>query len=107
MTAAILTSGVGTFARLVEDGQVGKVTLAIEEAIEKSFISHPMRHLTSAEVRHRFDMCAAIFVKLRADLKWGIERANAHLSEYLTAELNGTAWTPDERACWMPSDGHQ
>jgi hypothetical protein len=103
--AAILPSAVGVFARLVDEGHVGKVTLAFEEAIAKSFETHPMRHLTKSEVDRRFEMVAKIFTKLRADLKWGIDRALAHLSEYLGAELSGSSWTPDTRSCWMPEDG--
>ncbi len=102
---AILPSAQGVFARLVDENHVGKVTMAFEEAITKSFEKHPMRHLTKSEVDRRFDLAAKIFVKLRGELKWGIDRALGHLSEYLGAELSGSDWTPDPRSCWMPEDG--
>ena len=103
--AAILTSAAGVFAKLVEEGQVAKVTLGFEEAITLSFVKHPMRHMTKAEVDRRFDIAAKIFTKLRGDLKWGIDRVLGHLPEYLNAELAGSDWTPDARSCWMPTDG--
>lgn len=68
---AILPSAQGVFARLVDENHVGKVTMAFEEAITKSFEKHPMRHLTKSEVDRRFDLAAKIFVKLRGELKWG------------------------------------
>lgn len=102
--AAVVTSAVGTFVKLVEDGKVGTVTVAFERAITRSFAKHPMRHTTVAEIKRRFEMCAAIFVKLRGELHWGLQRALDKIPEYLDAELSGSAWTPDARACWMPGD---
>jgi len=106
--AAAVSAPTSVFVKLVEDGQVGTVTIAFERAIAKSFETHPMRQgvsgISSAEVKRRFEICAKIFVKLKGDLKWGLQRALDHVSEYLTAELNGSDWVPDARACWMPGD---
>lgn len=95
----------GQFARLVSEKQVGKVTLAIEKAVTDSFKKHPVRHLTSAEIKRRFEMCADIFEALRGDMKWGIDRACDRLLEYLNAKLDGTDWKPDARTIWAPGDG--
>lgn len=90
--------------KLVDEHQIARVTIAFEEAIADSFVAHPMRHTTGAEVKRRFDICASIFVKLRSDLKWGIARALDRIPEYLNTVLSGNDWTPDTRACWMPGD---
>jgi hypothetical protein len=106
--ASVVTSTPGTFAKLVEEGQVGRVTLAIEDAISKSFETHPMRQgvtgITSSEVKRRFDLCASVFVALRGDMKWSVARACDHLALYLKDELDGVDWKPNVRKCWMPGD---
>lgn len=93
------------FSRLVSEGQVGKVTVAIEIAIEKSLILRPANHLTGAEVKRRFEMCTKIFEALRGDLKWGIDRACDKMQGYLIQELDGSDWKPDARTIWAPGDG--
>jgi hypothetical protein len=96
----------GTWRKLLDTpGDVSRATLAIEATIAKSFETHPMRHMTKAEVTRRFDMCASIFEKLVGHERWGLLRALDHLSEYLKAELDGVPWTPDARSCWVPEDG--
>jgi len=96
------------FAKLLDSpAQIATVTLAIESAIAQSFEAnkHPMRHMTSAEVKRRFDLCASIFEKLRGDLKWGITRATDQLPIYLNETLSGRDWMPDARTIWTPGDG--
>jgi hypothetical protein len=96
----------GAFANLIEsERDLARVTLAIEDAIARSFETHPMRHPTQAEVKRRFDMCARIFERLRGQLGWGLVRTLDLMPLYLDTELNGSIWTPDARACWTPEDG--
>lgn len=96
----------GAFTKLLEkDRQRAQVVGAFEAMIARSLETHPMRHLTHAEVKRRFDMCAGIFERLRGQLGWGIARTLDRMPQYFQAELNGSQWTPDERACWMPEDG--
>lgn len=98
----------GSFAKLIDEGQVGRVTLAFEETIAASFETHKMRHMTTAEVKRRFEMCARIFEKLRGELKWGIERILDTLPTYLGCELDGKDWASDAqgaRTIWAPGDG--
>lgn len=106
--AAIITSASGQFANLVEQNKVGVVTLAFEDAITKSFISHPMRNMTRSEVKRRFDMCAVIFSKLRGDKKWGLQRALDYVVIYLRNELDGVSWeegaAKQQRSVWAPGD---
>lgn len=94
----------GEFAKLIDEREVSRVTLSFEAAIENSFVSHPMRHMTHAEVKRRFEICASIFAKLRGELKWGITRALDRIPDYLNDVLSGKDWTPDKRQCWMPGD---
>jgi hypothetical protein len=98
---------VSAFAKLVDDPVLlGRVTRVFEETIAKSFDGkHKMRHMTQAEVKRRFDMCAKIFSKLRSDLKWGIERIVDSLPGFLDQELSGSDWVPDARTIWAPGDG--
>jgi hypothetical protein len=96
----------GAFANLIgSELDLARVTRAIEAAIEWSFERHPMRHVTEAEVKRRFDRCANIFERLHGQLGWGIVRALDFMPQYLDVELSGSTWTPDTRACWMPEDG--
>jgi hypothetical protein len=98
----------GVFAKLLEnDRQVAQVTGAFEAMIARSLETHPMRHATHAEVKRRFEICASIFVRLRGELRWGIARTLDRMPAYFEAELDGSAWTPDERASWMPEDGRE
>lgn len=97
----------GEFVKLIDSKQVSAVTLAFERAIADSFVTHPMRHMTRAEVKRRFDECSKIFCELRGQLKWGVQRAIDHIPEYLGKVLNGESWKPDRRACWMPGDDDQ
>lgn len=94
----------GVFRGLVEDGQVGMVTIALMQAIEKSFKVDGAR-ITQSEVKRRFEICTKIFTSLRGDLNWGITRAVDKLPAYLRAELDGKQWMPDSRTMWVPEDG--
>lgn len=94
------------FAKLLDSpSQIGRVTSAFEKAIAGSFETHPMRHMTQAEVKRRFDLCAEAFEKLRGQLKWGIARALDAVPGYLRAKLDGREWEPDKRTIWTPGDG--
>lgn len=95
----------GAFAKLIDEREVSRVTLSFESTIAASFETHPMQHPTRDEVKRRFDLCAKIFERLRADAKWSIVRALDKMPEYLGAELSGIPWAPDARQCWMPEDG--
>ena len=97
-------SGGGAFKGLIEQGEVGRVTLAIENAIIASMIAD-RAPTTEAEVKRRFNLCADIFKVLRGDMKWSIARAIDKIPEYLRCELDGVHYDPkDARAVWLPSD---
>lgn len=90
------------FERLVSEGQVGHVTREFQRIIEASMVSHPVRNLTHAIVKERFDMCAKIFETLRSDLKWSLPRILDQLPAYLGCELDGVDWKPNARTVWTP-----
>lgn len=92
------------FLDLVEQDQVGRVTVAIERAIERSFREDGAR-MTGAEVRRRFAICERLLRHLRGDLGWGLKRVLDHLPAYLRSELDGIRWRPDTRSVWVPADG--
>lgn len=90
-----------TFLDLVSEEQLAVVTAAIEAAVAKSFDADYSR-VTRAEIRYRFTICERIIRELRGDLKWALPRVLDVMPNYLRAELQGTAWSPDDRAMWMP-----
>ena len=98
------------FAELVDDQHLlAKVTIGLETIISESFMpgKNPVRDgvPTQAHVRERFAICARWFRTLRKDKLWGVNRILDSLPRALHAELNGNTWEPDDRACWVPSDG--
>jgi hypothetical protein len=99
----------GLWAKLISEDQVGRVTLAFEQAIADSIGTDRGRTsailvvsptITDREVKRRFAICAKIFEALRGDLKWSIARVLDHLPRYLRAELDGVSWMPDTRGAW-------
>jgi hypothetical protein len=91
------------FLDLVGRGQLARAVLAIEHVVASSFNDDGSR-MTGAEVRRRFRICERLFRQLRGDLHWGLVRVLDHLPHYLRCELDGRAWEPDRRTCWMPGD---
>ena len=94
----------GDFLALLDGEQLERVLLGIEDVVTRSFATDGAR-LTDAEVRRRFGICERLFRQLRGDLGWGLQRVLDHLPHYLRCELDGQAWEPDRRTCWMPEDG--
>jgi hypothetical protein len=92
------------FLDLVEQGQLTRAATAVERVVAQSFETDGAR-MTGAEVRRRFAICERLFRQLRGDLGWGLTRVIDHLPHYLRCELDGQAWEPDRRTCWMPGDG--
>jgi hypothetical protein len=92
------------FLSLIESEQLEQALLGIEHAVTRSFEADGTR-VTGAEVRHRFAICERLVRQLRGDLRWGLVRVIDHLPHYLRYELDGQAWEPDRRTCWMPEDG--
>lgn len=83
---------------------IGTVTTGIQKAVERSLASHPMRHLTRAEVKRRFDLCVKWFKVMRMDHKFSIDRAVSQLGTALRAELDGKPFNPHTKALWRPED---
>ncbi len=94
----------GTFVDLLQEDQVGPVTLTIERAITRSFGEDGAR-VTGNEVRRRFAICERLVRRLRGDLGWGLQRVLDHLPRYLRCVLDGVPWEPDARTLWTPEDG--
>jgi len=95
----------GAFLDLVgSPANLGKTTIGIQTAIEVSF-AQDGAPITGWEVKRRFKLCEKIFQILRGDVHWGIDRIIDHLPRYLRCELDGDAWEPDSRQCWIASDG--
>lgn len=84
----------GQFKDLIVSGDVGKVTLGIEDAITLSFITNPMREMTKAEISRRFRVCSDIFMNLRRDFRWSVPKILDLLPTYLKCELDGVPYDP-------------
>ena len=87
---------------MVVEGDLGKVTLGIERAIAGSYIADCSTP-TPWETKRRFDLCIAIFLELRGDLKWSRMRILDALPTYLRTKLDGGPYNPQadaERGMW-------
>ncbi len=94
-----------SIAGLFPDSDLGRITVGIYSAIERSFTEQSMRNPTHEEVKRRFTICINWAKTLRGDLKWGLDRIVDTMPEVLRAHLLGGEFKPDARACWLPSDG--
>lgn len=83
---------------------LGAVTNGIHKAVDRSFTSHPMRHLTRAEVKRRFEICTKWFRRFRTENKFSIDRSVDLLTRALRSELDGVEYKPHDRALWRPDD---
>lgn len=103
------------FLDLVAKDQIPKVVRGLERAVEKSFADdqQPGRIIlvtgvakkapSQAEMKRRGELCLKIFMALRGDLSWGIDRILDQLPRFLRLELDGTPWEPEaRRATWTP-----
>lgn len=93
----------GYYKKLIHNDDLGKVTLAFEEAIALSFVTNPMNKNTQLEIKRRFDLCDKLFTLLRGDLKWSIPKICDALPTYLKCELDNVPYTPESvRQSWSP-----
>lgn len=73
-------------------------------AIQASFATHPVRHLTGDEVKRRWAIVERWYRIMRADLGWGQAKALDHVAKALKSELDGVPWTPPTRSLWRVGD---
>lgn len=94
------------FAKLLlNKKQIAEVVNGFNEAIEISFRTNPVNHLTQAEIQRRFAICADIFQNLRGDLKWSIPKCVDVLPTYLKCELDGVPYNPSNVRDTWTKDG--
>jgi hypothetical protein len=64
----------------------------------------PVYNPTQAEIRTRTGMCYDLFMVMRHDLRWSIQRSLDTLPVALRTELDGGKWEPptDRRAWGIP-----
>lgn len=84
---------------------LGRVTIGIYKAIERSFAEQSMRNPTREEIKRRFEICINWAKTLRGDLKWGLDRIVDTMPDVLRTTLLGGEFKPDTRQCWIPNDG--
>lgn len=78
----------GVLAEMFVGGHIMRVEKSIYAAVEKSFQTHPMRHMTRSEVNRRFQLCVKLIEILRADMGWSVFRICDHLTRFLQLELD-------------------
>ncbi len=104
---AVQTNTQKKVMQLFPGNALGQLVNAITEAIYQSFLS-PEGRMTNApmdEKRRRFAICMDWAQVLRGDLKWGMQRICDNIPAILKTELSGNKWRPDDRRCWISSDG--
>lgn len=74
--------------------------------IARSFHNYPMRKMTQAETKRRFNICMEGFKILRNDYKWSTHRSIDHLYKLLSQALRGEVLqVATHRDCWYgPTD---
>lgn len=97
----------GQLLRMVTEGWAGRVTVAFERTIQKSFdedlVLRPV--MTQNEIRRRFRFCVEGFVHMRRDLGWAVPRILDLLPAYLRHRLDGTPWDPETgKESWIAQD---
>lgn len=98
----------GELVKLVTEEWVGRVTVAIIEAIDHSFdedrVIRSVR--TRGEIERRFEICIRWFVELRRELHWSVPRILDALPIALRSALDGIPFDPDEgRDAWHGGTG--
>ena len=83
---------------------LGRLTIAVTEAVAKSFEEQAMRNPTRDEVKRRFEICMKHAVDLRGERQWSLDRICDSFAVILRTELLGSRWEAPsiERAAWMP-----
>lgn len=90
---------------LFQKDAIGPLVQAMTNAIFDSFETASMRNPTQAEKKRRFSMIMEHVLVLRAEHKWGVQRICDAMPDILKTELSGAKWKPDDRQCWIKSDG--
>jgi len=70
------------------------------EVIAASFDTHPMRHPTMREARHRGEIVLRWFRKLRHEKRWPLDRVLSAVRVALSKELDGLKFEPDDRTIY-------
>lgn len=92
------TAPVEVFARLARARSVDLVVEVFSAIVERSFVTHPMRRLTDAEVKRRTDLLERWLRKLCDGQRWPIDRALHCLHIALAHELDGRRYEPPSLA---------
>lgn len=95
----------GDLALLRLTGDEGRVTKAILWIVEDSFVTHPMRHITQAEVKRRTDFVLEKFRFFRSERRWPVDKALSHLRPALKAALDTNDFAVRERTLYVPDQG--
>lgn len=81
-----------------------RLAVAFEKVVKDSYVTHPMRHATTAEDRRRTRFLIETFRELQGDLSWTSDRCLSLLRDALDAKLSGRAWAPPtkQKTLWAP-----
>lgn len=76
----------------------------IADAIEYSFAHCPVREIKREEVKRRLQIAFKIFIELRAEMRYTLDRIENSLGTYLVFDIEGQKWEPLKRRTWVPGD---
>lgn len=88
----------GEFVEL-EPAQALRLIDAIATIVAVSYADDGSRR-TMAEDRRRTQICLEMYRMMRREFHWSLPRIIDDLPYALRHKLDGTPWSPSQRACW-------
>lgn len=85
-------------------GDKEKIDKVFADVIERSFTTHPMRHITDHEIKRRGFILIRWFRILRGEKRWALDRALHEVGRALRAELDGLTYTPSDSVLYRVDD---
>lgn len=86
--------------RVFEEGEMQRVAPQLTAIVAHSFVTHPMRHPTTAEHKRRVDATTRIYFEFRRDKRWTEAKSINHVRAALVAELNTQAFNARDRGMY-------
>jgi hypothetical protein len=88
--------------KLTHDQRLEVLADRLRDIVTASFISHPMRHTTNAEIKRRLGIVFDFSAEMSRLQGWPIQRCIDTAGTYLDGKLNlEKRFEPDKRRVWV------